>query len=292
MKQYLLLIVVAVIGGVTLGFGSPVGAADNLQIRPLQYRETLDVGQQKKGVVDIANGSDETENVTLKVQFFKQVSDDGTLQFFDDPDQADAITLDVDNVELKAKESARIGFTVDSSKLPQGDIFGVIFATTKHEDVPQTIVPSVQVGTLLLLQNGMAGPRTAAISSLNIGLFQFGSQIKGSVGVKNPANIDQATGFFPSMQVSVEPWGAQTKFEGPLVYAGRTRTFDDNVPSNQFGVYKVTVSANNAVESRYVFLITGIWRVVVSGVFVFLVLLAVGSVVVRKVRRGRVKKQL
>lgn len=291
MKKYLF-ITMLIIGGMALVHGTSVSAADNLQIRPLQYREVLDIGQQKKGVVDIANGSDEAVNVALKVQFFKQVSDDGTLQFYDNPDEAAAITLDVTDIELKAKESARIGFTADSSKLPQGDVFGVIFATTKHEGAPQTIVPSVQVGTLLLLQNGKPGPRAAAIADLNLDFFQFSSQVKGSVAVKNPARGDQLTGFFPVMKVSVGPWGNETKFEGPLVYAGRTRTFDFSVPSNQFGIFKVTVSANNATQSRYVFLVTGVWRVIVPVAIVLAILGTLGFFAIRRVHYARAKKRL
>ncbi|MBI3889264.1 hypothetical protein HY312_01645 [Candidatus Saccharibacteria bacterium] len=278
------------VGIFVLGHGTPASAADNLQMRPLQYRETLDVGQQKKGVVDVANGSDDTAQVALTVRFFKQVGDDGTLEFYDRPDETDGITLDIDSVELKGKESARIGFTVDSSKLPQGDVFAVIFATTVHQGAPQTIVPSVQVGTLLLLQNGKVGPRSAAITDLKLGIFQFGDKVKGTVAVKNPANSASATGFFPAMKVAIGPWGAESKFEGPLVYAGRTRSFDFSVPSNQFGIYKVTVVANNATETRYVFLITGVWRYVVPGLLVLLLIIGIVFVAFKKVRSARSKK--
>ncbi|RYF28297.1 MAG: hypothetical protein EOO17_05115 [Chloroflexi bacterium] len=214
----------------------PASAADTLQLRPLMYKESLDVGESKRGVVDIANGSDQTAQVVLSVRFFRQTGDDGTLQFYDRPDETDGIVLDVSDIELSPKDAARIGFTVESSKLPQGDVFAAIFATTKS-----------------------AGP--------------------------NPADANKATGFFPNMKVSMAPWGRSTQFEGPLVYAGRTRAFDFSVPSSQFGIYQVTVGANGADDVRYVFLITGIWRQVVLYALLGLALIAMAAVAYYRLNR-------
>ncbi len=289
MKRYLLAIVMC--AGLYASLSSvSVHAADNLQMRPLVYREALEAGQQKRGVVDLANGSTETAEVVLTVRFFRQVGDDGELTFYDNADEAAAITLDVSDVELKAKEAIRIGFTVDGAKLPQGDVFAVVFATTKHPGKPQTIVPAVQVGTLLILENGRPGPRAARIAGLSVAPLQIGDAVQGTVGVANPANVEQASGFFPKMKIEMSPWGRSTQFEGPLVYAGRTRTFDFSVPSSQFGIFKVTVRANGASESRYVFLMTGTWRIIVP--LVLALTLAAGILFWWLRRRGKLRKKL
>lgn len=274
--------------GIALVGSHTATAADTLQLRPLLYRETLDVGESKRGVVDIANGSDQTAQVTLSVRFFRQSGDDGTLQFYDRPDETDGVVLDVSDIELSAKDAARIGFTVESSKLPQGDVFAAIFATTKSTGPADSIVPAVQVGTLLIIENGRPGSREAIISKLDIPFFQFGDQLKGTVSVANPAGANKATGFFPDMKVAMAPWGRSTQFEGPLVYAGRTRTFDFSVPSSQLGIYQVTVQANGADDVRYVFLVTGIWRQVV--VYVALGLLAGALAVWVYLRFGKRRK--
>lgn len=273
MNRYILAAFICVGIVATLAHDS-VHATDNLQMRPLLYRETIEIGQQKRGVVDIANGSAETAGVLLQVRFFRQIGDDGELTFYDNADEAAAIVLDVSDIELKGKEAARVGFTIDGAKLPQGDIFAVVFATTKHPGAPQTIVPTVQVGTLLILENGRPGPRAARIAGLSVAPFQAGGTVRGTVSVANPANPERASGFFPKIKVEISPWGRSTQFDGPLIYAGRTRTFDFSVPSNQFGLFKITVHANGASESRYVFLMTGWWRIVVPVGMLIIVLFA------------------
>jgi len=259
MRRLVLMVCLVIGGGVIL---PQTAHADTLQVRPLLYKETLSKGEAKRGAIDIANGSQDKEEYALSVRLFRQVGDDGSLEFYDRPDVTDGILLDVTSIELNPKDAARITFTVDGSKLPQGDVFAVILVTTKHTTAPDSIVPAAQVGTLLVLQNGQPGPRTAQIDTLSIPQIQTGDKVTGTVTVKNPASMKQTTGFFPQMKVSIEPWGATTQFEGPLVYAGRARTFDFSVPSSQFGVYKMTVSANGSTESRYVFLMTGKWQVI------------------------------
>lgn len=290
MKKYLFAFF-AISLGYLLVASSTVSAADTLQIRPLLYQEKLEKGQAKRGAVDIANGSDKEAEYSLSVRLFRQTGNDGSLEFYDNPDVTDGIILDITEIDLKAKEAARITFSVDSSKLPEGDVFAVILATTKHTTSPQSIVPAAQVGTLLILQNGTPGPRDAQIEALDIPQIQTGDRVKGTVTVKNPAAAETSTGFFPHMSVRMEPWGSTTQFNGPLVYASRSRTFDFSVPSNQFGIFKVTVTANNVSESRYVFLVTGIWRTILAIGIVGLLVIAVGIAVWRIRRHRRINKR-
>ena len=290
MKKYVLLALLLL--GYCLWFAPSASAADMLQVRPLLYKEKIETGQVKKGAIDLANGSDAAAEYELSVRLFRQVDNEGSLEFYDKPDVTDGIHLDVTSIELKSKDAARVTFSVDSTKLPAGDVFAVIFITTKHTKTPQAIVPAAQVGTLLVLQNGDPGPRTAQIEQLAVTQFQTGDTIKGQVTIKNPAPADAATGFFPHMQVRLEPWGASTQFDGPLVYAGRARTFDFSVPSSQFGLYKMTVTANDASASRYVFLVTGKWKIIAQLLAVVLICLIALAVISSKIirRKRRMKK--
>ena len=290
MKKYIVFILSVIIGATW--FAPSVAAADVVQMRPLMYQEILAKGQSKRGVVDLSNGSDEKTEYNLSVRLFRQVGDDGSLEFYDQADVTSGIRLDVTNIVLNPKDAARITFSVDSSKLPQGDVFAAIFATTKRPTVPQAIVPVAQVGMLLIIQNGTPGPRDARIDELNISQLQTGDKLSGTVTVTNPAPPEKSTGFFPKMSVRLEPWGSSTKFDGPLVYAGRSRTFNFSVPSNQFGLYKVTVTANNTSESRYVFLITGKWKIIVPLILIALVgLFAVGMILAKIFRHRKSSKK-
>lgn len=289
MIKYLASLFVVALGYMLLT-SQPVSAADSLQVRPLLYQETIEKNQAKRGAIDIANGSEIDAEYSLSVRLFRQASNDGSLEFYDNPDVTDGIQLDITEVALKSKEVARVTFGVDGAKLPEGDIFAVIFVTTKHATTPHAIVPAAQVGTLLILQNGTPGPRQAEIQDLALPQIQTGDKIKGTVTVRNPAAANVSTGFFPQMSVKVEPWGAASQFNGPLVYASKARTFDFSVPSNQFGFFKVTVTANNASQSQYVFLITGVWRTIVGIVLIALFIVAVGLTIWRVLRRRKRRK--
>jgi hypothetical protein len=255
------------------------------------YKEKLDKGQVKRGAIDISNASTIDADYGLSVKLFRQVDSSGRLEFYENPDVTKGISLDISDISLKAKEVARVVFSVDSAKLPEGDIFAVIFVETKHAVSPQAIVPAAQVGTLLVLENGKPGPRDAEISSLELTEVQTGDEIKGAITVKNPAQTTGQTGFFPDMKVTVEPWGSSKQFSGPLIYAGNARTFDFSVPSNQFGIFKLTVSANGASESQYVFLATGQWKAV--PIIVLVIALAIAGLLILwrlRIRKKRVKK--
>lgn len=286
MKTIFLSILVAI--GVSLTAGTVTHAGDSIQMRPLLYKETLTPGQTKRGAIDIANASTAKVSLHVSVKFFRQIDDNGTLQFYEKPDEAAAIVPEYTDFDLEAKEAMRLIFTVDSAKLPQGDVFAVIMVSTqnKSESGKQAITPNVQLGTLLILQNGAAGPRHAELSQLSLLPVQIGgAAVKGKVDVTNPADPDTSTGFFPQMKARVEPWGASTHFDGPLVYAGRTRTVDFSVPSDQFGIYKVTIGANDTTVSQYVFLMTGKWTWLAPVALGALTLCIIGITYAKKSRR-------
>lgn len=257
---------------------APASAEEGVQLRPLLYRESLDAGQQKRGVLDVANPTKEKVVMQVTVKLFRQKNDDGKLEFYEKPDVTVGIVPEYTEFELGPKDALQLAFTVDGNKLPQGDVLAAIFVKTKDsiKAGKPSINPSVEAGTLLILQNGKAGPRTVEIASLDVPLLQFGELVRGTASIKNPASDNRPSGFFPQIKVRIEPWGAKKEFEAPLVYVGRTRTFDFSLPSDQFGVYKVVFSANNATSERYIFVMTGKWRYLVPLGFV-LILVAGGA---------------
>src|SRR5690606_14096564 len=152
-----------------------------------------------------------------------QIDDSGNLTFFKSEQLEKGILLDYDSMEMSERQTLRLYFVVDGTKLPTGDVFGVIFAETVPlgQTGAQT---SVRVGSLVMLTNQTPGSRTAEITKSRINFLQVGESFGGEVTVKNPASPGETTGFFPEMKVEVTPIGGSSSFEGPLIFAGRSRT--------------------------------------------------------------------
>ncbi len=235
---------------------APPLAALGLQIRPLIYRETISPGEVKKGFVDIANPGASALDIEMSVQAFKQNAA-GDLVFYDSPQVQQGIRLESASLRLAPLESWRVFFTIDSRKLPKGDVFAAVFASSRGPAPAASLAPRVRVGTLLVLQNGPPGPRSAAITSAKIPWLQMGDGVSGSLTVKNTGSTG---GFFADGQLSLKPLGKTGSISGPLVMAGIERSFDFNVPTSQLGLYKLEVRVADASYSRWVFMITGFWR--------------------------------
>jgi hypothetical protein len=268
MKHFIWLAVLAV--GITVVAGAPTVSAETVRIQPLQLQTSLKKGEKKKSFVDITNPAANEVELKLYVSGFKQVNDKGSLTFFDSEQIAAGIKLDYDSVKLGANQTLRLYFLVDGTKLPTGDIFAAIFA----QSVPVLRTgtnTAVRVGSLLMLTNQTPGSRKAEITRLDVPLVQIGDSLRGEMAVKNPAPKGEATGFFPEIRVAVQPWGGVKSFAGPLIFAGNTRTFSFTMPSNLFGIYTVTVYANQATKTTYVFLITGWWRIIAPFILILLI---------------------
>jgi hypothetical protein len=248
--------------GFLLFFGAPSVHAESIRIAPLQYQMELKKGEKKKGFVDVTNASGESVDLRFYVDGFKQVDTKGNLTFFDDEQVSKGLLLDYNAVTLDPHQTLRLFYVADGTKLPTGDVFGVIFAETKPTNQPGTST-SVRVGTLMMITNQTPGPRIAELTQVNVPFVQIGDSVSGQMTIKNPAPVGKATGFFPDIGVEVQPWGGQVESKGPLIFAGNERTADFSLPSNQFGFYRLKVYANNAEVYRIVFLITGWWRVIV-----------------------------
>lgn len=238
--------------------------AQGVQIRPLMYEEKLEPGETKKGFVDISNPANREVSLSTHVQGFKQVDAEGNLEFFDVEYLEEAIQLDFTEFTLGPKEAMRLYFTIDSKKMPEGDIFAALFARTKPSDTNEGISTAAEVGTLLVIENGNGGPRNVELTDLSLPYFYIGSAISGSVNVRNTANPEESTGFFPQLTAKIGPvFESEEKFKGPLIFAGITRTVGFEMPTNHFGVYNFTVSSHGTETNQWTFLITGWWRWVV-----------------------------
>lgn len=256
-------------------------SALSLKMQPLIYKDTLQKGEKKKGFVDISNPGPSKLTLISSVQAFRQIDDQGSLQFYDSPQVKAGITPDLDEFELGPHEAIRMYFLIDGTKLPSGDVFGALFVSTKPTDAPG-VGESVRLGTIFALTNGTPTEHKAQITSLDVSFWQFGDNVQGSYRIKNVAKAGEATGFFPTVSIAIRPFDQRTQQEGKLIFAGRERENTFQVASSRIGFYKVSVAYGDSRQSRLVFMMTGYWRLVVLLVVV-LILLSV--VIVWKGRR-------
>lgn len=269
-------------------FNAPSVKAQGLQIQPLIYKEKFSTGEVKKGFVQVANPTASTVTVTAEVQGFKQVDSRGTLTFFDSPDLNKAIIPDLAEFELKPREKIRLFFIIDSKKMPTGDNFAALFFRNKVTGTAG-INTSVRVGTLFVIENGTPGPRQADITKLQLPWVVFGNSVSGTVNVKNTADPNKATGFFPKMTVGISPFTHSHSQDGSLLFAGISRDMTFHIPTSRLGVYKVSVAVAGDTESRWVFMATG-WGLLG---FITLVALAISIIfTLMKLRRARSKIRL
>ena len=254
--KYLLALVIT-IGVVMLSDGFSVGAL-SAKIAPLKYEAVLSAGESRKGHVDIVNTGGEAAVFSLDVRAFRQVSDDGSLSFYDDARIDEGVRLDVTEIELQPGEGARIIFGIDGTKLPEGDVFAAILVQSSNPD-RSGVNASVSVGTLVFIQNGTPSTHDARVESLSASLFQYAPTISVTMDIANPASESENTGFFPEVDITFKPYGSD-KITAPLVFAGRTRSIEYRKDGSFFGPVLVEVATNGDRKSVWVFAVTGFWR--------------------------------
>lgn len=268
---------------VVLG-GAPAHAV-SLQLSPPLYREMLAQGEKKKGFVDIANPTTTTLILAIKTQAFRQTDNQGNLAFYDDPQVSAGIIPDLTEAELGPREKLRLYFLVDGSKLPQGDVFAGLLVRAEQKTKVRGIAQAAQLGTILALTNGTPRARTAEVTHLDIPFLQMGDGLQGSYRIKNTADPASSTGFFPQVDVVIDPLQQRSKSEGSLVFAGRERPNELRVPADRLGLYRVSVGYGDASKSAWVFMVTGYWRSIVLALGVIGV--AAGILLISYRRNGR-----
>lgn len=267
---------------------APAFAADSsLQLQPLEYRETLKPAEKKRGYVDITNPQTIPIFITASVQGFRQTDSHGNLTFYNDERLSSGIQLDETKAEIPAHKTLRLYFIVDGTKLPTGDVFAAIFVRTASK-IDGAANPSVQLGTLLILTNGTPSTHTAQITSLQIPLISTNSSITGTVAIKNTAPANSSNGFFPSITVRSWPFGPATTIQGPLVYAGITRTVSFHEPTGQVGIYRISASYGSSHQDRWIILLPGPWIWIVLAV---IALLIIGFILYIRQRRRKIPRR-
>ncbi len=279
MKKFIILTIGAI--GVLVGSSllPRTAAASGMSIAPLEYKATLKNDEFKKGYVDIVNPTLSTIDAELSVQAFRQINDQGGLEFYDNPAIASGIKLDLDNVELGPGEGARIYFQLDASKLPSGDVFAAIFAGPAANKKGVLSVPSARVGTLLMIENGTPPPHHAEVQNIDTNWLQIGDEVTARLLVKNTdPSGGSALGFSPKINIALSPYSSRS-VDGPLVFAGRSREVSYREVGSYFGPLLISASINGKSTSRLVFAITGYWRWLAP---LILVILAIVLVVLRR----------
>ncbi len=255
MKQVIVGLVIALFAVVSVSVPT---SALGLKIAPLSYEAELGKGEIKKGYVDVSNPSSTPVKVKLEAQAFRQIDDEGSLEFFDSEQVKQGVKLDFESITIGAREAYRVYFLLDSAKLASGDNFAAIFAST----IPQPdsgSVQAVRVGTLLSIQNGAVDARQGSVESFVANWLQVGEGLSATTKVKNTADPQKATGFYPSIQTSTAPYGSRT-VKGPLVFAGRTRTIEIQHPGSYFGPVLLGARVGDSSKASLVFAVTGYWR--------------------------------
>lgn len=268
-----------------------IAGAASLRVAPLEYRTTLKAGEKQKGVVDIANPDEKQPvDVTVSVQAFRQMNSNGDLEYFDDEKVASGIIPDLASFTLKPHETQRMYFLLDGTKLPSGNVFGVLMFTTKPSGnaAATAVVQNVRVGVLFSIVNGTPGDQQSEVTALDIPFWQLGGTVKGRYSIKNTGDPEKSAGFFPEATVSVSPLTQETKVTSPLVFPGIERTQNFQLETNRFGFYKISVSFAGSQQEKLVF-VASWWHFIMLAVFVAA---AIGGLVFwRQKRRPRVYRR-
>jgi hypothetical protein len=232
-----------------------------LQVNPLQYEEKLTTDKVKLGYIDVANPSDTSISLQSQVQAFRQRGTEGQLEFFDDAQISDGITVDLPKFDLGPREAVRVAFSVDPAKLPKGGVYAVIFFRTippAQTSSASYVAESANIGTLLLFDNG-GGTHAGEIASLHLPFWQFGRGLSGRLAYRNADRSQQAVGFRPALTARVFLRDQSPKISTGLVLPSSTRDFSFERRGAYFGLLPVTVTDTDSGKhvTRWVFACTG-----------------------------------
>lgn len=260
-------------------FFVPSSSAMALKVAPLEYKTDLKKGEKKSGFIDVSNPTSQAVNVTVSVQAFKQIDDNGGLQFYPEEQIAEGVTTDLKKLELGPREAVRMSFTIDGNKLPQGDVFGAIFFTTEPTQPKNGMGQQVRVGTLLSVVNTTPGYRSAAVVAASVALVQLSSNLQGSYVIKNTG---KSGGFYPEVVISSWPSGEKKTIKGSLVFAGRERQNDFNFDAG-YGVHRIEIGYEDSKKTTWAIAVAP-WMLVLFAMIVLVV--AIEILLLHKRRRS------
>lgn len=263
---------------------TPVNNASalGLKVAPLEYKATLKENGIQQGFVDVSNPSAQSVKVRASVQAFRQIDDNGGLQFYDDEQIAAGVKTDIETFDMGPREATRLYFTVDGKLLPEGDVYAAIFLTTDPTSSHNGVGQLVRVGTILSIVNKTPGERSAKITKINLPFFQLTDTAKGTYAVKNTGTREG--GFYPVVTISAWPGGKTKQQDSSLVFGGRERSNDFSYQTG-FGIHSVTVEYGDSSQSQWVVLIAP-WMMILA---LFITLIIGIELLLLKRRRAAAK---
>lgn len=266
-----------------------VADAPSLKVTPLKYQENVPLGKTKIGYIDVSNPTDQRVSVGTQLQAFKQINNEGELRFYDDPEIANGITLNLKNFELGPKEALRMAFSIDPNKLGERGVYAAIFfrtSPTQNQGSGTVVSTNVRVGSLLILKVGN-GRTEGNISKVSAFPLQFGNSIKGTIDYANVAQGTKAVAFNPKLKVTTGLFGKTQTIDGPLVMAGNTRHVKYERKGSFIGLVPVHVTdqiGHAPSKTAYVIAVTGWWRV---GLPLILIIGLIGWRLLPRIRRKK-----
>ncbi|MBW4062254.1 hypothetical protein HJC99_06835 [Candidatus Saccharibacteria bacterium] len=239
--------------------------AVGLRLAPLKYEQNLTATKPQLGFIDVSNPSDASVTISTSVQGFRQTGTDGNLDYYDNPALVAAIVPDLSTFSLGPREAARVSFTINQSKLPQGGVYAVIFFRTVPVGgaaADSYISQSAKVGTLLILNNG-GQPVAGGTMTASAPWWQFGSGLSTELTYTLPPSAN--VGLEPKLSSQIYPWGTSTTVATGLVLPGASRTFTVSRPGSYFGIIpiKITDALTHKTATAYTIAITGWYQTLV-----------------------------
>jgi hypothetical protein len=259
-------------------------AALGLKVAPLEYRTTLKEAEVKKGFIDISNPSSDPVTVSVKAQAFRQIDNNGGLQFYDDKQVGAGIKPELTSFDLGGREAIRLYFMIDGRVLPEGDIYAALFFTTAPKSASGGVGQLVRVGTIFSIVNKTSGPRQAEIVDVDLTPLQVDSAVQGSYRIKNTS--PGVSGFYPTVTISSWPNGEKQKTVGSLLFAGRTRQNDFSYRPG-LGIHRIDIGYGNSIKSRWIVVVSP-WMLVV--LLLLMLVVALEVVLLHRRRKNRSKK--
>ena len=256
--------IIAVFAGLLTCSGPANVYATGLKVAPLQYKTMLKKDEVKKGFIDVSNPlKEDPVVVTSSVQGFRQINDNGGLQFYDDKQINVGIKPELTSFNLAPGEAIRVYFSVDGRNLPKGDIYAGIFFTTDLVTKKTGVGQSVRLGTLLSIINESPGERNAQITDIDVPLFSLEPTVKGTYAIKNTG--DPRSGFYPTVTLTSSPGNDKTSLESSLVFGGRERS-NGFTANTGYGIHKITASYGESSRSKWVVVVSPVMLLLAAGI--------------------------
>lgn len=262
-KMFMYAVIVMAIGAVF--FGAEQAEASSLKISPLVFKDQLEPGEVRKSHIDISNTSDQEVAVTAEVEAFKQVDQNGELAFYPKAEYREGVVLDYDSFTLGPRETLRLYFSIDASRLPVGGVHAAIFFKTEYAaaSMQTGIQPIVRVGALLVINNS-SEPADLQIQKLHSPLLQFGHAVQAGVELRNASPEESGVAAATNITASLWPFGGSKELESPLIFPGNTRMTQMEIPSNYLGLVRLEASIDGNKSQKWIVAATGYGRWIVA----------------------------